>query len=45
VSPANFGGDEARCRSLLSRLRWFLPEPCGLISGITAAHYAPLGDR
>jgi hypothetical protein len=44
VSAANFGGDEARFRSFLSRLRWFLPEPCGLISGITAKHYAPLGD-
>ena len=44
VSAANFGGDEARYRSFMSRLRWFLPEPCGLIGGITAKHYAPLGD-
>jgi hypothetical protein len=44
VTSANFGGDEVRLRSFLSRLRWFLPEPCGLISGITATQYAPLGD-
>jgi hypothetical protein len=43
VGPENFGGDEARFRAFMSRLRWFLPEPLGLISGITAAHYAPLG--
>jgi hypothetical protein len=45
VSAADFGGDEARLRSFMSRLRWFLPARSGLIGGIAAEHYAPLGDR
>jgi hypothetical protein len=44
VSAANFGGDEDRLRWFMTRLRWFLPARCGLIGGITAEHYAPLGE-